>query len=59
MFRKLVKNGIQAIQKERDLDVLSREEKPGSTFCNDTVVHSPALDNPEEDIKMMRETGRR
>jgi hypothetical protein len=59
MFRKLVKTGIQAVREGRDPDVLSREEKPVSTFCNDTVVHSHALDNPEEDTKMMRETGRR
>ena len=59
MFRKRVKNGTQAVQEGRDLDVLFGEEQLVSTFCNDTDVHSLAFDNPEEDIKMMRETGRR
>ncbi|HIN35193.1 MAG TPA: aromatic ring-hydroxylating dioxygenase subunit alpha [Dehalococcoidia bacterium] len=59
MFRKLVKNGIQAVQEGRDPDVLSRDEKPQSTYCNDTVVYSPAVGSAEEDIKSMREIGRK
>jgi hypothetical protein len=59
MFRKLVRNGIQAVQEGRDPDVLSREDKPMPTYCNDTVVYSPAVGNAEEDIKSMREIGRK
>ena len=59
MFRKLVKDGIQAVQEGRDPDVLSRDEKPQSTYCNDTVVYSPAVGSAEEDIKSMREIGRK
>ena len=58
MFRKLVKQGIQAVQEGRDQDVLSREDKPVSTFCNDTVVYAPEAATPEEDIKLMRKIGR-
>jgi hypothetical protein len=59
MFRKLVKDGIQAVQEGRDPDVLSRDEKPQSTYCNDTVVYSPAVGSAEDDIKSMREIGRK
>ncbi|MCH7844067.1 MAG: hypothetical protein IID01_15030, partial [Chloroflexi bacterium] len=59
MFRKLVRQGIEAVKEGRDPDVLSRDEKPVSTYCNDTVVYSPAVGNLEEDIEMMRETGRK
>jgi hypothetical protein len=59
MFRKLVKDGIKAVQEGRDPDVLSRDDKPVSTYCNDTVVYSPAIGNVEEDIKAMREVGRK
>ena len=59
MFRKLVKDGIQAVQEGRDPDVLSRDEKPQSTYCNDTVVYSPAVGSAEDDIKSMRELGRK
>ena len=59
MFRKLIRNGIQAVQEGRDPDILSREDKPMPTYCNDTVVYSPAVGNAEEDIKSMREIGRK
>ncbi|MAQ53902.1 MAG: aromatic ring-hydroxylating dioxygenase subunit alpha [SAR202 cluster bacterium] len=59
MFRKLVKDGIKAVQEGRDPDVLSRDDKPVSTYCNDTVVYSPPVGNVEEDIKAMREVGRK
>jgi phenylpropionate dioxygenase-like ring-hydroxylating dioxygenase large terminal subunit len=59
MFRKLVKDGIKAVQEGRDPDVLSRDDKPVSTYCNDTVVYSPPVGNVEEDINAMREVGRK
>ena len=59
MFRKLVKNGIQAVKEGRDPGTLSRGQEPVSTFCNDTVVYSPAVGSPEEDIQLVRETGRK
>ena len=30
-----------------------------STYCNDTVVYAPQAATPEEDEKLMQETGRR
>jgi hypothetical protein len=48
-----------AVQEGRDPDVLSHEDKPMPTYCNDTVVYSPAVGNAEEDIKSMREIGRK
>ena len=59
MFRKLVKNGIQAVKEGRDPGTLSHGQEPVSTFCNDTVVYSPAVGSPEEDIQLVRETGRK
>ena len=59
MFRKLVKNGIQAVKEGRDPGTLSHGQEPVSTFCNDTVVYSPAVGSPEEDIRLVRETGRK
>ena len=59
MFRKLVKNGIQAVKEGRDPGTLSHGQEAVSTFCNDTVVYSPAVGSPEEDIQLVRETGRK
>ena len=59
MFRKLVKNGIQAVKEGRDPGTLSHGQEPVSTFCNDTVVYSAAVSSPEEDIQLVRETGRK
>ena len=59
MFRKLIKNGIEAVKEGRDPGVLSQDQEPVSTFCNDTVVYSPAVGTPEEDIQLVRATGRK
>jgi len=59
MFRRLVKRGIEAVRDGRDPVVLSREDKPLSTYCNDTVVHVPPASTPEEEVDLMRETGRK
>ena len=59
MFRKLFKNGIQAVKEGRDPGTLSHGQEAVSTFCNDTVVYSPAVGSPEEDIQLVRETGRK
>ncbi|MBV8188006.1 MAG: aromatic ring-hydroxylating dioxygenase subunit alpha, partial [Alphaproteobacteria bacterium] len=63
MFRKLVRNGIQAVRDGRDPLGLSRGNAVLPTFCNDTVVHQPPAADPKADPiadrAAMRATGRR
>jgi hypothetical protein len=60
MFRNQLRRGIRAVRAGDDPVGLSRD--PGAviaTYCNDTVVSSPAAENPEMDREMTRKTGRR
>jgi hypothetical protein len=59
MFRKLVRNGIQAVRDGQDPLGLSRGNSVLPTFCNDTVVHQPAVADPKADHTAIRATGRR
>ncbi len=60
LFRRQVRRGIQAVREGRDPEGLSpNAEKRVPTFCNDTVVYAPAAANPEEEQKLLLETGRR
>lgn len=59
MFRRQIRRGIQAAREGRDPAGISREAgKLIPSFCNDTVVRVPPAGTPEEDQKLMRETGR-
>ena len=60
LFRRQVRRGIQAVQEGRDPEGLCPDgDKLMPTFCNDTVVYAPAATTPEEDRKLLLETGRR
>ena len=57
MFRRRLRQGIQATAKGQDPEGLSREEgKPITTYCNDTVVPAPAAATENADKQLMRET---
>ena len=61
MFRRQIRRGIRAVQAGEDPTEALASDETGRvpTYCNDTVVYSPAASTPEEDVKLMRETGRR
>jgi hypothetical protein len=60
MFRKLVQQGIRTVRDGGEPKGVSHlDDGPIPTYCNDTVVRTPAAESPEADAQMMRETGRR
>jgi hypothetical protein len=61
MFRRQIRRGIRAVQAGDDPTEVLTPDDTGCvpTYCNDTVVFAPAAATPEEDVKLMRETGRR
>ena len=61
MFRRQVRRGIRAVQDGQPLATTLTPDAEGrvTTYCNDTIVHAPAAPTPEEDVKQMRQTGRR
>ena len=60
MFRRHVRRGITAVQEGRDPAGVVREENHlVPTYSNDTVVYQPPAATPEEDIKLIRELGRK
>jgi hypothetical protein len=61
MFRRQIRRGIRTVQSGDDPTAALTPDDTGHvpTYCNDTVVYAPAAATPEEDVKLMRETGRR
>ncbi len=60
MLRRIVKKGIQAVQRGEDPETLHREEgKIVLTYSNDTIVRIPSRGSQEEDTKLLLETGRK
>jgi hypothetical protein len=61
MFRRQIRRGIRAVQAGDDPTEALTPDDTGCvpTYCNDTVVYAPEAATPEEDVKLMRETGRR
>ena len=61
MFRRQIRRGIRAVQNGEEIGGSHAQLKGDhfSTYCNDTVVYAPPAATPEEDEKLMRETGRR
>ena len=60
MFRKMVTEGIRAVQRGEDPRGLSRDANGAiPSYGNDTIMHIPPTSIPEEDSKLLRETGRR
>jgi phenylpropionate dioxygenase-like ring-hydroxylating dioxygenase large terminal subunit len=60
MLRRLVRDGIRAVQAGRDPRELVRQ--PGAaiaTVCQDTVLRIPPAPDPEVDRRLLLETGRR
>jgi nitrite reductase/ring-hydroxylating ferredoxin subunit len=60
MFRRLIKEGIRAVQKGQDPKTLNRNENEVQlTYSNDTILRIPRRPTPEDDEKLLSETGRR
>ena len=60
MFRNLVRDGIRAVQRGEDPQGLFREEGYViPTYGNETVIRVLPAATPEEDAKLVRETGLR
>jgi len=60
MFRNQIRRGIRTVKDGGDPVGLFREGNGViPTYCNDTVVHVPPAKTPEQDRKLLRETGRR
>jgi phenylpropionate dioxygenase-like ring-hydroxylating dioxygenase large terminal subunit len=59
MFRQQVRRGIRAVQSGEDPPGLCRDAAAiVPTYCNDTIVRVPPGPTPEEDLQLMRATGR-
>ena len=60
MLRRMVRDGIRAVQDGQDPKGLARDQgKVVSTYANNTVVRVPAAPTPEEDRRLLLETGRK
>ncbi|MFL5287918.1 MAG: Rieske 2Fe-2S domain-containing protein [Rhodopila sp.] len=60
MFRNQIRRGIRAVKDGGDPVGLFRQDGAViPTCCNDTVVQVPPAKTPEQDRKLLRETGRR
>ena len=60
MYRRQVRQGIQAVKEGRDPLGLSPDaDIPMPTFGNDAVVEALPAATPEEDVKLMKDIGRR
>ncbi len=60
MLRRQLRRGIRGVLDGQDPNIQVRDENDRiSTFCIDTVVHIPPAETEEEDVKLLRETGRR
>jgi nitrite reductase/ring-hydroxylating ferredoxin subunit len=60
MFRRMVRQGIRAVQRGEDPKGLCRETgRPISTYGNDTVTRVPSATTPEADRAVLRATARR
>ena len=58
MFRRQVRQGIQAVREGRDPDGIYREAGHIiPTYCNDTVLHAPAESSAETEQNLLRRTG--
>ena len=60
MFRKLVRQGIRTVRDGGEpKGIYHVNDGTIPTYCNDTVLRTPAAESPEADTRLMRETGRR
>jgi hypothetical protein len=59
MFRQQIRRGVRAVQAGQDPQGLCRDAGAiVPTYCNDTIVRVPPGPTPEEDLRLMRATGR-
>ena len=60
MFRKLLREGIEAVRSERDPRGLVRHDGgPIQTYSQDTILRIPPEATPEGDLVLLRETARK
>jgi len=60
MFRNQVRRGIRAVRDGHDPEGLCRDpDRITATYCNNTVIRTPAAETEAADKKMMREMGMR
>jgi len=60
MLRKIVRDGIRAVQAGSDPKEIVRGTRPPiPTSCQDTVLRIPPEKEPEADARLLRETGRK
>jgi hypothetical protein len=60
MFRRMIRNGIRAVQNGEDPLGLSRKEgEVVPTYCNNTVIRTPPAPTPEADRELLLKTGRK
>ena len=58
MFRRLVREGIRAVQRGEDpKGLVWQEGGVPATYSNDTVLRIPPAPTREADLKLLRETG--
>jgi nitrite reductase/ring-hydroxylating ferredoxin subunit len=60
MFRNQLRRGMRAVQAGEDVSAAYRDDGAVvPTYCNDTVVRIPPVEDCETDRRILRETGRR
>ena len=59
MFRRRLRKGIQATAQGHDPEGISREERPITTYCNDSVVPAPEATDPAEETRLLQEMARK
>jgi len=60
MFRRQIRNGIQAVQRGEDpMGICRKEGEAIATYCSNTVLRVPPAPTPEADRELLYGTGRR
>ena len=58
MFRRRLRNGIEATAQGQDPEGISRENHPITTYCNDSVIPAPAAPTSQAETHLLQETAR-
>jgi hypothetical protein len=60
MLRRIVREGVRAVQKGEDPEFLHREEaRVIPTYSNDTIIRLPKPASDEAEKRLLHETGRK
>ena len=60
MFRRLVRQGIRAVQNGEDpIGVVRKEDGVIPTYCSNSIIRIPASATPEKDTELLRQIGRK